>query len=169
VTKAIEMNSAVTLRPIEEGDIDFLQRLFAESWPALDQLPMNDEQKQQLMRMQFQAQHADYQTRFPNAQFDIILLDGEPVGRIYVERNDQEIRLLDIALLSEHRNNGIGSSMLKELLVEAARASLPIRLWVENFNPSFRLFERLGFKPVADPNVDWQTEANWHLEWLPAT
>lgn len=168
MTSEMSVVSAVSLRPIEDRDMEFLQRLFTASWPALDQIPISDEQKRQVMQQQFQAQHKHYQTHFPDARFDLILLEGKPAGRIYVDRNDDEIRVLDFALMPEHRNNGIGSKMLSGLMEEAVQARVPIRLWVEAFNPSFRLFERLGFKPVHDPEVDWEQEANRHLEWLPA-
>jgi GNAT superfamily N-acetyltransferase len=163
----MDMISAVSLRPIEDRDMEFLQGLFTASWPGLDQIPVSDEQKQQVMQQQFLAQHTHYQSEFPDARFDLILFEGKPAGRIYVDRNEEEIRVLDISLLPEYRNNGIGSRMLNGLMEEAMQARVPIRLWVEAFNPSFRLFERLGFKPIHDPDVDWEQEANRHLEWLP--
>ena len=70
--------------------------------------------------------------------------------------------------MPQHRNNGIGSGILQRLLDEATEDGKPVRIWVENWNPSFRLLERLGFKLVDDKDIDWQHEPNLHLEWLPA-
>jgi ribosomal protein S18 acetylase RimI-like enzyme len=109
-----------------------------------------DEQKEAFLRMQFQAQHAWYKEHYEGAQLDLILCDGIPAGRLYVHRREAEIRLMDITLLPEHRNSGIGSSLLRELMAEAEAAGKPLTIHVEKYNPAMRLYHRLGFKPIAD-------------------
>jgi predicted GNAT family acetyltransferase len=47
--------------------------------------------------------------------------------------------------LPEHRNQGLGTPLIKSLMEEAAQAGKPLTIYVESFNPSLRLFERLGF------------------------
>jgi ribosomal protein S18 acetylase RimI-like enzyme len=80
-------------------------------------------------------------------------VDGRDAGRLYVARWPAEIRIMDIALLPEHRGRGIGSALLADLMAEATRASKPLTIHVERFNRAVRLYERLGFVPVADKGV----------------
>jgi ribosomal protein S18 acetylase RimI-like enzyme len=100
--------------------------------------------------------------QFAGAAFDVILLDGESIGRLYVDRRPDEIRIIDIALLPEYRNRGIGSRLITALLAEGTAAGLPVRIHVEQYNPAMRLYNRLGFQKIDERGV-------YHLmEWSPA-
>ena len=103
--------------------------------------------------MQFKAQREWYKLQFPAAEYQIILHDSVSTGRLIVERSHEVIVLIDIALLPEHRNEGIGTSLIRDLQVEAMKTSRPLRLHVESFNPAFSLYERLGFRQVKDRGV----------------
>jgi ribosomal protein S18 acetylase RimI-like enzyme len=83
----------------------------------------------------------------------VVLVDGEPAGRLYVRRGDREIRIVDIALLPERRGNGIGTSLLRDLLAEADATGKSVTIHVERFNPALRLYERLGFAVAEDKGV----------------
>jgi predicted GNAT family acetyltransferase len=83
----------------------------------------------------------------------VIVVDGQPVGRLYVARWAEEIRVVDIAVLPEYRNRGIGSALLRDLMAEAAAAGKPLSIHVERFNPAVRLYARLGFAPAGDAGV----------------
>jgi GNAT superfamily N-acetyltransferase len=109
-----------------------------------------DEQKDAFVRSQFEAQHAWYRDHYEGAQFDVILVEGAPAGRLYVHRRDRAIRLVDITLLPEFRAGGIGTSLLRGLLAEAEAAGKPVTIHVEVFNPAMRLYERLGFSPIEE-------------------
>jgi len=144
--------SSVILRPIREEDLEFLLRLYATT--RADEMAMvvdwTDEQKEWFVRSQFQAQHAWYQEHYGDAQFDLILIDSVPAGRLYVHRRPAEIRLIDISLTPELRGRGIGSTLLRELMAEAEAAGKPLTIHVEKYNPAMRLYLRLGFKPIED-------------------
>ncbi len=144
--------SSITLRPIREEDLEFLLRLYATT--RADEMAMvtdwTDEQKDAFVRMQFQAQHAWYQEHYGDAQFDLVLMDGSPAGRLYVHRRNAEIRLVDISLIPELRGKGVGSALLRELMAEAEAAGKPLTIHVEKYNPAMRLYLRLGFKPIED-------------------
>lgn len=135
--------------------MEFLLRLYSTT--REEEMAMvvdwTDEQKEQFVRMQFQAQHAWYQEHYGGAQLDLILADGIPVGRFYVHRRETEIRLMDISLLPAYRNGGIGTALLKELFAESAATGKPVTIHVEKYNPAMRLYERLGFVPIADRGV----------------
>jgi ribosomal protein S18 acetylase RimI-like enzyme len=157
------MERIATLRPITPEDEGLLYRVYAST--RQDELAVadwDDGQKEAFLEMQFAAQHAFYMGQFPQAAFQIILLDGEPIGRLYVDRREDEIRIIDIALLAEHRNRGIGSTFLKDILAEGRQEGLPVRIHVEQYNPALRLYARLGFQKVAEHGIytllEWSPE-----------
>ncbi|NIS83431.1 MAG: GNAT family N-acetyltransferase [Anaerolineales bacterium] len=139
----------LSLRPITPEDREFLYQVFASTHEGeMALLAWDEVQKNEFLRVQFNAQHTYYLGQFTEAAFEVVLLDGEPVGRLYVDRRQDEIRIIDIALLAEHRKKGIGSKLLSEILAEASQARLPVRIHVEQYNPALRLYERLGFSPT---------------------
>ena len=125
-------------------------------------MPWTSEQQQLFVRSQFAAQQAHYAEKYPAATHDIIMANGRPVGRLYIGRLDQEIRIVDITVLPAERNCGIGTYLIKQILDEAKRAGKLTRIYVEEFNPSLRLFERLGF------SVSAQHGMHLLLEWSPS-
>jgi ribosomal protein S18 acetylase RimI-like enzyme len=147
----LETAEPVTLRPVRSDDEAFLLQVYAGT--RLDELALaawDESQRDAFLKLQFAAQQQHYQSNFPEAAHQVILLGDRPIGRLYVARNTDEVRILDIALLPEHQNSGVGSSIIKEILAEAAKAEKPVRIYVESFNRSLRLFERLGFSSVQD-------------------
>ena len=146
------MSSGVTFRPITPDDMEFLLRVYHST--REEELAMvldwTAEQKDAFVQQQFNAQHVWYQDHYDGAQFDVILVDGVPAGRLYVHRRSREIRLVDITLLPEFRKGGIGTSLLRELLAEGEAAGKPVTIHVEVFNPAMRLYERLGFRPIEE-------------------
>jgi ribosomal protein S18 acetylase RimI-like enzyme len=144
----------VTLRPVEPGDEEFLYRVYASMREAeLAQTGWDEAQKESFLRMQFDAQSRYYREHYAEAKFSVILADGRPAGRLYVARWPEEIRIVDIALLPEHRGAGIGTSLLRDLISESEESGKPLSIHVERFNPALRLYERLGFRKVADKGV----------------
>jgi ribosomal protein S18 acetylase RimI-like enzyme len=96
---------------------------------------------------------------YPEIDDRIILIEDRPIGRLIVVRRDEEIRLADVALLPEHRDRGIGSILIKELIDEAKLSKKPIRLQVEKPNTgAARLYERLGFKLAGETLTHFQME-----------
>jgi len=142
----------VTLRVMQGHDMEFSYRVYASSRAEemARLVDWSEARKGEFLRFQFTAQHTHYQTHYPAARYDVIVRDGEDIGRLYVARLHGEIRLMDIALLSEHRNQGIGHALVKELLDEAADDGKPVTLHVEERNPAKRLYERLGFDEVGE-------------------
>ena len=150
----LETVARYTLRPETEQDQEFLYRLYAST--RADEMAIvdwSDEQKESFLRMQFNAQHSYYLDNYPSARFDIVEQQDEPIGRLYVDRSDDEIRVIDIALLPKHRGRGLGSRLMRALLDEAAEVGKPVSIHVERFNPAMRLYQRLGFAPIADEGV----------------
>ena len=153
---------AITRRPIRPEDDDFLYQVYASTrLDELAALDWSDTQRETFLRMQFTAQHQSYLAQFPAADFTIILWHECPIGRLYIERRADEISGIDIALLPEYRQAGIGTAILQELLVEAARDGKPFRIHVEKFNRAQNLYKRLGFTTLADDGMYLS------MEWRP--
>ncbi|MDQ2784527.1 MAG: GNAT family N-acetyltransferase, partial [Chloroflexota bacterium] len=104
----------ITLRPITPTDEEFLYGVYASTRAAeMALVPWNEAQKETFVRMQFTAQHRHYQEQYPDAAFAVIMADGCPVGRLYVDRWPEEIRIVDITLVPEARGAGIGTHLLR--------------------------------------------------------
>jgi ribosomal protein S18 acetylase RimI-like enzyme len=144
----------ISLRSVRGEDHSVLLEIYASTRAdEMALVPWTVEQKEAFVQMQFAAQLEQYQKQFPEAKHDLIISDDHPVGRLYVAREKDRIEIIDITLLSQERNTGIGSYLLKELMNESVRKGVPLRIYVEGFNRSLRLFERLGFKPLAEQGV----------------
>jgi RimJ/RimL family protein N-acetyltransferase len=146
--------STITLRPVSPDDYDFLVEVYGSTRAEeLALVPWTNEQRDAFIRSQFNAQQEHYLKTYPGASHDIIMSNGRPVGRLYVARLDQEIRIIDITLLPAERNVGIGSYLINQLLDEAKQTGKITRIYVEEFNPSLRLFQRLGFSPSEQHGI----------------
>jgi ribosomal protein S18 acetylase RimI-like enzyme len=144
------------LRPTTPEDRDFLLEVYAST--RVDELALVDwdaEQKLAFLTMQLDAQERHYRGTYRNATFDVVVMEGQRAGRLYVARWDAEIRIIDISLLPECRGRGIGTAVLDDLLQEATTASKPVTIHVEHGNRALGLYERLGFvqTSVLDTHV----------------
>lgn len=139
----------VELRRVAPDDEEFLLDVYAST--RADEMALvdwDDAMKRAFLRSQLTSQRADYESRFPAADYNIILIGGVRAGRLWVARTDEQIRLLDIALLPEFQNRGVGRLLIEQLIEESERARLPLRHTVFQFNTAgMRFYERLGFVP----------------------
>ena len=140
----------VTLRPVEDADWPLLFRLYASTREEeLRRVPWTDAQKQAFLEMQFKAQTEGYRIAHPRGSHEMISEGERAVGRLYTDREPGRLHVLDITIAPEHRNAGVGSEVLRRVLGEADRHSQRVTIYVEDFNPSRRLFERLGFRTAS--------------------
>ncbi|MDA8018188.1 MAG: GNAT family N-acetyltransferase [Thermoanaerobaculia bacterium] len=151
------------LRPEIEADRPFLRRLYTSTRQSeMALLPhWSEQEKDVFLEQQFRAQSTYYAAQFPEASFDVVELEGKAIGRLYVDRRDDEIRLIDIALLPEYRGRGLGGELMAEVLAEGESKGLRVRIHVEHNNPAMRLYQRLGFEKLEEQGVYWL------LEWTP--
>jgi len=142
---------ALALRPARDHDYEFFERVFASTRAEeLAPIPWTDEQKRAFLGQQFAAQTAHYAQHYADTSFDVILLDGEPAGRLIVARREVAILIVDISLLPEHRSRGVGTRLLASLIDEAEASARKLSIHVEINNPARRLYERLGFRCVDE-------------------
>jgi ribosomal protein S18 acetylase RimI-like enzyme len=153
----------VSLRPVTADDKEFLISVYAGTRAAeLAQVPWEEGQKEAFIRWQFEMQQKEYQTRFPDARYDVILVDGVPAGRIWIGIDDKQIRLLDIAVMAQFQNRGVGTILLRRLMLEATQLNKPLRHMVFVLNDNaHRFYERLGFTTIEDLG------GYKHMQWVP--
>lgn len=140
----------IRLRPVEDRDDALLLELYASTRETeLAMTPWTPEQKRAFVTGQFDAQKRHYAGAYPAGTHQVICLGEEPAGRLYLSRQADRFHILDLTIAPARRNAGIGSAVLLEILREAGLTGKPVSIYVETFNPSLRLFERLGFQQVS--------------------
>jgi GNAT superfamily N-acetyltransferase len=153
----------IDLRPVAQGDQDFLFSVYASTRAEeMNLVDWSDAQKETFLHMQFSAQTTHYSLYYPNAEYKIIERAGVSVGRLIVENRGDHFLIMDIALLPEYRRSGIGTFLIQQLQQEAIQLNLPLVLRVEFFNPAICLYNRLGFVKTRDVNTVYQ-----EMVWTP--
>jgi ribosomal protein S18 acetylase RimI-like enzyme len=146
--------AGLTFRRTGEADMKFLLRVFKSTrTEELAAVPWSDGQKAAFLDMQFRAQHSHYQQNYPKADWLVTMRGGQDVGRLYIERCHHEHCLIDIAFLPEHRGDGLGAALLRDLVDEAAARGRDLQTHVEKSSPALRLYRRLGFVAGEDEGV----------------
>ena len=151
--------TGLSRRPVSPADAGVLRSIFAASRPHLALAPLDDAGRDLLLDLQLAAQARDFASRWPDQQHEIVLMDGEPVGRVWLGLEPDLVHLLDLALLPAYRGRGIGSRLVQEVLDDAARTGRSVVLHVARGNPAQRLYERAGFT-VSDSS-DTHREMRW--------
>jgi len=154
----------VELRPVSESDNEFLLSVYGSTRAEeLAQVEWPEGQKELFLRWQFDLQRREYFTRFPDAEYFVIVVDQQPAGRIWVGADKEQIRLLDIALLPQFQNRGAGTALLERLKSRARNEGKALRhmVFVLNNNAD-RFYVRLGFKQIEEFG------AYKHMEWRSA-
>jgi GNAT superfamily N-acetyltransferase len=150
----------IALRPETEADIPFLRRLYISTrWEELAPVvDWTEAQKIAFLESQFGFQRHHYRTYFPATDFAILEKNGVPMGRLYVDRQETMLNVIDISLLPEWRGQGTGTTLMQAVCAEARAAGKRVSICVEKFNPAQTLYRRLGFREVADEGVHWTME-----------
>ncbi len=139
--------NSITLRPANTEDDNFLRTLYASTRQAeMSVLPGPPEVKDDFVRMQFEAQRTHYLAAFPDAEHSIILAAGCPAGRLYLDRQEDTILIVDLTLLPEFHRQGIGRVVISELQSEATAAGKSLSGHVGRWNPAQAFWQRMGFR-----------------------
>jgi GNAT superfamily N-acetyltransferase len=143
----------IELRNAGPEDEPFLAALYFDTrrievsawgWP--------EQQQEWFLRMQFEAQQRSYRTSFPHALNRIVTCEDLPIGRLLVDYEASQVRLIDIALIEERRDLGIGTQLLRALIEDCQARGCSLLLQAVQGNPARRLYERMGFELCgADP------------------
>jgi ribosomal protein S18 acetylase RimI-like enzyme len=155
--------TSVALRPAGPADAEFLFGVYAST--RAEELAVtgwDEETERAFLEQQFRAQDEYYRANYDGASFDVVLVDGEPAGRLYIARWAGEIRVMDIALLPDFRGRGAGEQLLRALQAEAEESGKSLTIHVERENPALGFYRRLGFEQAEDRGV------YLFLRWEPA-
>lgn len=144
--------SKIVIRESVSADTPFFEKLYFETRKnEFAQLGWDAPQLEALLKMQFNTQTQGYRMQFPDARDFVIEADNEAVGRLITTN---EIRLVDIAVLPDSRNRGIGSFVLGRLLEDAEIREKTIYLQVLKTNiAAIRLYERFGFEETGESDL----------------
>jgi ribosomal protein S18 acetylase RimI-like enzyme len=150
----LELGQGLRLRPATDADRELLFAVYsAARAEELALAPWDDATKLAFLNHQFQTQDSEYKRTRPDAAYDVILVDGAEAGRLYLHRTPEELVVVDVALLPEFRNRGIGSRLMRSVMEEAAASGTPVTLHVEHFNRARGLYDRLGFRELDRDGV----------------
>ena len=153
--------SNYVLRSAFPSDYEFLAMLYATTrYDELDRAGFPMDQRAAFCRMQFEAQQHHYRMYFARAQDQIVLLNDHVIGRVLVARAPDEIFLVDIALLPDYRNLGIGSQLVANLIAESKAHACPLRLYAEKNSRAQALYLRFGFVVTSDEGIHELMELN---------
>ncbi len=148
------------LRPSEVADDPFLYDVFATTWESEVAALPNQNLAQHVLRIQHIAQERRFTSRYPGHERYIVMVGDEPAGRLYVHQHDTTMHVVDLTLMPEHRNHGLGSQILGDLLELAASTDMTVTIRVGRRNrQATDLAVRLGFRLA---NVD---DLDNYFEW----
>lgn len=147
----------LALRGETIDDLPFLERLYTSVRGAeLEAMGWPEEVRRTFLASQFMFQTRHYADAYAGADFGIIVHDGEPVGRLYLFRSAQELRVVDISLLPEWCGGGVGTALLRAVQAEAAAEGKMVSLHVDMTNPAQNLYRRLGFVEAGTHGPSWR-------------
>jgi hypothetical protein len=154
----------VQLKKKEKDDSEFLFRLFEElkiaelniaSWPEL--------MKNQLVAMQYNAFEKMIKNEYPNSEDYLVVFNFQKAGRLQLNDDNEVLKILNISLLPAFQNLGIGSKIIKDIIINAGVKNKLVYLEVDKANPVFSLYKKLGFTVYA------QDELKYYMKYFPHT
>lgn len=169
----LTQNQALSIRPASVADEPFLYALYASTRAAeLASWGWDAALQTQFLQLQFRAQQQHYaaypnpvhwviEHHAPNGQSPAAAIQQlvQPIGRVLLSFCSDEIRLVDISLLPDFRNRGIGAALVGWVQAQARAEGKAVRLHVTPANRARNLYERMGFRLVED------RQSHLLLEW----
>ncbi|MDG2124085.1 MAG: GNAT family N-acetyltransferase [Verrucomicrobiales bacterium] len=142
----------LALRPADDAnDHGFLLDLFKETRSGLFAAADLDPHLQdKITQTQFDAQNAGFRRSFPNGQFNLITLDGEPIGQWYTDENPLRAEIVYATITAAHRRNGIVAALTRQLARHTKNHNKRLLAFVEKLNPARDIWRHLGFHVIED-------------------
>ncbi|MCD0505440.1 GNAT family N-acetyltransferase [Bordetella petrii] len=88
----------------------------------------------------------------------IVLVDAQPAGLFKAYRGAAAWHVVQVQVAPAWQGRGLGARLLRTVLDQADADGLPTRLDVLKTNPARRLYERLGFRVIADGGAEFHME-----------
>lgn len=144
----------ITLSASKVEDVPFLYEVYRSTrMEEVSAWGWNDDELDLFLRMQFDLQQRSYALQYPHAKHCVVWRSGERVGRMTLHVTAREIELIDISLLPEHRNTGIGKQLMLSLQETATACEKPVKLHVRRSSPALFFYEKLGFRIIEVDDI----------------
>lgn len=130
-----------SLREVTAGDFAFLRELHRTTMR---------ETVEAMWGWDEADQEARFREKFAPGTGRIIVVDGRDVGFLHTVHGEDEVFLAEIQLSPPLQGRGLGTRLIRDLLEKADEAGHPVVLSVLKTNPARRLYDRLGFRVVAE-------------------
>ncbi|MGU7783996.1 GNAT family N-acetyltransferase [Burkholderia sp. PU8-34] len=144
------MSQNITLRAASPADLPFLLRL--------RKLTMTEHLQRVAMPTDDDTHWQRIGSHFEDAK--VICAGTESIGLLKLSRTGSEWHLHQVQVMPAYQGRGIGNGVLHAVLAEATREGASVSLSVLHGNPARCLYERLGFRLVAETSVD--AKLVWH-------
>ncbi len=154
---------SVSIRPATAQDRELLLRIYASTRAReLALVPWDAAQKSLFLRRQFAFQDQHYRTQFPDAEYSIVVHNGEDAGRIFITRDESRIHVLEFTILPEHRGRGVATEIVRRLKEEARGKALPLTTYLDQLSDSQAWLEKRGFTRISDEGI------HYLMRWTPS-
>jgi GNAT superfamily N-acetyltransferase len=141
----LDLKPPLTMRLVDSKDQIFLDRLFRDGRPDLLALPLAPNALTQMIAMQQLSQSAGVKSTYPYAQDWLLCWDQDAIGRLIFDVSE-DVRLIDIVVLSSWRKHGVATHVLRALQVYATGIDKSISLAVQCDNQIARhVYQKTGF------------------------
>lgn len=160
------MIKQISLRQEVSSDKSFLSDLYMESRDyELQNAQVDAMVLKVFMQSQFKLQSRHFDDTIPELKKQIIVCNGEPVGRLYTVYKEQEskLHLVDITVLRNFRKNGIATHLINQLQKSLTPQCPVLSLYVVAQNPARYFYIHHGFVEKS------QRENHIYMEYLAAT
>ena len=146
----------LSVRPAGPGDEQLMYNLtYQVMYEQLQAHTWDPAMRKHLLNLQVHAKHGSYAVVHPRADYAIIMLDDQAIGRMIIDRSGEFYHLVDISIDPKHRGAGIGTRLVLALCMEAEMMHKTVRLYVSVTNPrASSLYKRLGFRVIEDLMTD---------------
>lgn len=151
---------AIHLRLAVPSDEDFFLKLYYSTREQeMEAGGLPEEEREKFVTFQYNARKQHYDQFYKGAVDQVVMSDKTPIGRLLVQTTEKEIIVVTIELLAEYRGKGIGSQLMKDLLVTA---TVPVNLHVLQYGGPIELYKRLGFVQTGT------AQFHYKMTWYPA-
>jgi GNAT superfamily N-acetyltransferase len=99
-------------------------------------------------------QRALHERRFASQEFQIVQVSNADVGILAIAEEPCCVKLNQLYILPEYQGKGIGEACMKQIIADAQRTGLPVRLQALKVNArAIAFYRRLGFTDAGESDT----------------
>jgi GNAT superfamily N-acetyltransferase len=100
-----------------------------------------------------------HRRRFASQAFQVVVADGVDAGVLALTYEPDCLRVNQLLVLPEHQSKGVGTACMTQVLDDATRRGMPVRLQVLKVNHrAAEFYRRLGFINTGEDDTHIQME-----------